>query len=130
MSLNDPIANALSLIDNCEKIGRTTAEIRPASKITKKILEVMKNNGYLESIKETEDGKGNALTVTMKGTINRCGVIKPRYPITKNEFEKFERRYLPAKGFGIIIMSTQKGIITHEEAKSQGIGGRLIAYCY
>ena len=48
----------------------------------------------------------------------------------KNEFEKFERRYLPAKGFGFLLVSTSKGIMTNEEAKTNGVGGKLIAYIY
>jgi small subunit ribosomal protein S8 len=47
-----------------------------------------------------------------------------------HEFDKFEKRYLPARGFGIIIVSTNKGIMTLEEAKEKRIGGRLLAYCY
>ena len=48
----------------------------------------------------------------------------------KADFEKFERRYLPAKDMGILIVSTPAGIMTHVEAKKKGLGGRLLAYCY
>ena len=48
----------------------------------------------------------------------------------KDEFEKFEKRYLPAKNFGILIVTTPEGIMTHNEAKERGIGGRLLAYMY
>ena len=58
------------------------------------------------------------------------GAIKPRFAVKATEYEKFEKRYLPAKGFGILIVSTVKGLMTHYEAKQQGLGGRLIAYCY
>jgi small subunit ribosomal protein S8 len=47
-----------------------------------------------------------------------------------DEYEKFEKRFLPAKGVGVLIVSTIKGIMTHEEAKGKTLGGRLIAYCY
>ena len=66
----------------------------------------------------------------LKGNINKCGVIKPRHAVKKDEFEKFEKRYLPAKNFGILIVTTPKGIMTHYEAKELGIGGRLLAYMY
>ena len=62
--------------------------------------------------------------------INDCGVVKPRFSFKVKDLEKFEKRYLPAKGMGILIVSTSKGYLTHEEAKKQNIGGRLIAYCY
>ena len=66
----------------------------------------------------------------MAGSINKCGVIKPRFSVKKNEYEKFEKRYLPAHGFGIIIVSTPKGLMMHDEAIEKGLGGKLIAYCY
>jgi small subunit ribosomal protein S8 len=56
--------------------------------------------------------------------------VKPRYQIKKDEFERFEKRFLPARGFGIIIISTVKGLMTHEQAKQLNLGGTLISYCY
>ena len=50
--------------------------------------------------------------------------------IKKDGFEKFEKRYLPAKDFGIILISTTKGIMIHTEAKKKNMGGILFAYCY
>jgi len=70
-----------------------------------------------------------------KPFISACGE-KPLgvnfYPhdMTKEEFEKFEKRYLPAKDFGFIVISTTKGLITLEEAREKGLGGRLIAFVY
>lgn len=130
MSLNDPLANALSLILNSEKIRKTECLIKPISKLIKTTLNVMKDNGYIGSFKEIKDGKGNFIKIDLLGSINKCGAIKPRYTVKKNEYEKFEKRYLPAKDFGLIIVSTQSGIMTHNDAKKKGLGGRLIAYCY
>ena len=130
MSLNDPLANTLSLILNDEKIGRNESEIKPSSKIIKKVLEVMKNNNYIGDFEEVEDGRGNTIKVNLLGNINKCGVIKPIYSVKKDQFEKFEKRYLLARDMGILIMSTPLGIISHNEAKKKDIGGRLLAYCY
>lgn len=130
MSLNDPLANALSLILIDEKAGKRKSRIKPASKTIKKVLEVMKANKYVGSFEEIEDGKGNMISLELLGSINRCGVIKPRYSVKKDEFEKFEERYLLARDMGILIISTPLGIMTHYEAKKKNIGGRLLAYCY
>ena len=70
------------------------------------------------------------LKVNLIGKINNCGVIKPRFAIKSDEFEKFEKRFLLAKDFGIIIVSTNQGLITHREAKKKKIGGKLMAFCY
>ncbi len=50
--------------------------------------------------------------------------------MTTEEFEKFEKRFLPAKDFGFLILSTSKGIMTHLAAKEKSIGGKLLAYVY
>lgn len=128
--LNDPLANTLSGILNNERVSKRSYIARPSSKIIKKVLEVMKEAHYIGEYKETDDGKGGTLKINLIGSINKCGAIKPRYSIGKGGFEKFEKRYLPAKGMGILIVSTPLGILTHEQAKEKGVGGRLLAYCY
>ena len=130
MTLNDPLANALSSILNNEKIGKNESMIKPSSKIIKKILEIMKDNSYIGDFEEIEDGRGNSIKVNLLGNINKCGVIKPRYSVKRDQFEKFEERYLIARDMGILIVSTPIGIMTHNEVKKKKIGGKLLAYCY
>ncbi|MBI2656014.1 30S ribosomal protein S8 [Candidatus Woesearchaeota archaeon] len=128
--LNDPLADVMSLILNNEAIGRQECALKPVSKIIRHLLKVMKEQGYLSEFNEVEDSRGNYIHLRLNGSINKCGVIKPRYSVKNKEFEKFERRYLPAKGLGILIVSTPKGIMTHYDAKSKNMGGKLLAYCY
>lgn len=128
--LNDPLANALSLILNNEKVGKSECMIKPTSKVIKEVLRVMQENGYIGETKEAQDGKGGYLTVSLLGMVNKCNVIKPRYNVKHEEFERFEKRYLPAKNIGVIFVSTTKGIMTHYEAKEKKFGGRLLGFCY
>ena len=128
--LNDPLANALSKISNAERLGRDSCEIKPVSKVIKKILTMMQDQKYIGGFKEIEDNRGNFIKINLIGKINKCGSIKPRYPIKKQNFEKFEKRYLPAKDFGIIFISTPQGILPHTEAKNKALGGILLAYVY
>lgn len=130
MSLNDPLANALSLILIHERLGKKESTIRPSSKIIKRVLQVMKDNNYVGGFQEAKEGGCNVIKLNLLGNINKCGVIKPRYNVKKDEFEKFEARYLLARDLGILIVSTPLGIITHKEVKKKNIGGRLLAYCY
>ena len=126
--LNDPIANALSKINNAEKRSKKECSINPTSKIIETILTIMKTQGYVGETKKDEDQK--SLNVELIGIINKCGAIKPKHSVSYNELEKYEKRYLAAKDFGIIILTTSKGVLTHLEAKEQKIGGKLLAYCY
>ena len=128
--LNDTLANALSSILNAEKIGRTECVIKPISKVVKKVFGIMKDNGYIGDFREINDARGNYIKINLLGKINKTCIIKPRFSVTQEEFEKFEKRYLLAKDFGIIIISTSKGMMIHTEAKKKGLGGRLISYCY
>ena len=130
MALNDTLSNALSHILNSEKVGKQICIIRPSSKLITAVLDVFKHHGYINDYKLQEVKKGGVLEVSLNGNINKCGAIKPRFSIKKSQFEKFEKRYLPSKDFGIILLSTQKGIISHYDAQKHKIGGKLIAYVY
>lgn len=130
MALNDTLANALSKILNCENTSKKEVVIMPASKLIKHVLAIMNKNNFIGKYTITKDNRGEIMQLSLLGKINKCGVIKPRFAIKKNEFEKFEKRFLPAKGMGFIIISTSNGIMTHEEAKEKGLGGKLLAYVY
>ena len=130
MVLNDPLASALSLINNAEKVGKSNCVIRPISKVILKVLDIMKSNNYIGEYKIIKDNRGDYATLNLIGNINKCSVIKPRFSVKKEEFEKFEKRYLLADGFGIIVISTSKGLMILEEAKEKKVGGRLLAYFY
>lgn len=130
MALNDTLSNVLSNILNAEKKGKFICTVTPASKTTKNVLEILNKNGYIGSLKFIENSKGGLIEVNLPGKINKCGVIKPRFSVKLNEYEKFEKRFLPAKNFGILIISTSKGMMTHIEAIEKKLGGKLIAYCY
>ena len=129
MSLNDSLSNALATIMNAERVGKRECLIRPSSGLIKKVLELMQTNGYIGGFTESKERKEN-ITVSLLGQINKCNSIKPRFSVQNAEFEKFENRFLPAKDFGILIISTSKGLMTHNEAKKRKIGGKLIAFCY
>lgn len=128
--LNDPLANALSKIMNAERISTRECDIKPVSKIIKAVFKVIKENHYIGDFDETYDRRGNFLKVNLLGRINKCGAIKPRFSVKIDGYEKFEKRFLPAKNFGILIISTPKGIMTQNKAKEKNLGGRLLAYCY
>lgn len=128
--MHDTLASALSNVLSAEKIGRDFCIVKPFSKMLKDVLTIMNQKGYLGSFELIEDGRGKVVKINLIGKVNKCGAIKPRFSVKKEEFEKFEKRYLPAKGFGILIVSTSKGIMTHTEAFEKKVGGKLIAYIY
>ena len=130
MALNDNIANMLSKILNSENTSKEKCVYSPVSKQMIKVLEIMKNKSYVGDFKVIKDNKGNTVEINLLNKINKCGVIKPRFSFKKDQLEKYTKRYLPAKDFGIIIVSTPKGMMTDAESKEKNLGGKLIAYVY
>ncbi len=127
---NDPLSDALSKINNAAMAGRREIEIRPASKLIGRVLKIMEEHGYIEEFEYVENGRGGIFRVRLSTSINKCGAIKPRFSVKKDQIEKYESRYLPAQDFGILIITTNRGVITHNEAKKLGIGGKLLAYVF
>ncbi len=128
--MGDTLSDALVNIYNHERAGKNEVFIRPASKLLLRVLEIMKDNGYVEEIEYIDDGRDGIVRVKLTGRITKCGAIRPRFAVSKDEWMKWEQRYLPARGIGILIVSTPEGIMTNEEAKKRGIGGRLLAYVW
>ncbi len=127
---HDPLNDALSTINNAEHSGKLRCEVEPASKLIGRVLKVMQENGYIDSFEYVENGRGGVFKVSLSGNINRCQVIKPRWTLKKNDIEDYESRYLPAQDFGVLIITTNKGVLSNSEAKEHGIGGKLLAYVY
>jgi small subunit ribosomal protein S8 len=128
--LLDPLANACSAIKNAEFVCKTHVVINPRSKLIGTVLRILQAHGYIGEYESIDDGRFGKFKVQLLGRINKLGVIKPRRPVKFNQLEKEEALYLPAINFGLLIISTSKGIMTNVEAKTQKIGGRLIAFIY
>jgi len=128
--LLDPLADAMSVIKNAESVGKPECIIHPASKLVGRTLKVMADRGYIGEFEFIDDGKSGMFKVKLLGRINRCGVIKPRFAAKVADLENWEKRYLPSRNFGLLILSTSKGVIAHADARTQNIGGQLLAYVY
>jgi len=126
----DPLNDALVKIYNAEQAGKFDVELSPASKLLGNVLNIMQSKGYVGEITRVENGRGDAFVVELRGTINRCGTVKPRHSVRRQEDEKWETRDLPARDFGLLIMTTNSGVMHHYDAKDARIGGKLLAYVY
>ncbi len=123
----DTVADALNMIKNAKMAKRESIEVMRMSNLLIEVLKIMKQKNAIKKYKINPKEKSVEITL---GEISECKAIKPRFTVQKDEIEKYERRYLPARGIGTIIISTNKGLMTHEEAQEEGIGGSLIAYFY
>ena len=103
----DPLNDALVKIFNAEQAGKFTVELDPASKLLGNVLNIMQTSGYVGSVDRVENGRGDTYVVELRGTIN-----------------------LPARDFGLLILTTNSGVMHHYDAKDARIGGKLLAYVY
>jgi|TARA_Y100000310_G_scaffold157542_1_gene156930 small subunit ribosomal protein S8 len=123
----DIVADALNMIKNAKRAKKETVKINRISNLLIEILKIMKQKNIIKKYKI--DSKGKIIEVTI-GELSECKAIKPRFSVDKTQIEKYRRRYLPSRNFGTMVVSTNKGLITHEEAQEKKIGGSLIAYFY
>lgn len=128
--LMDPLANTLSLIKNYENARKREVVTAPASKLISNVLRIMQQDGFIGAFEFIDDGRAGKFRIELMGKINNCGVVKPRHSVKHGDYERWEKRYLPASGFGKLIVSTPKGVMGHLQAKEQGLGGRLLAFVY
>jgi small subunit ribosomal protein S8 len=126
----DTVANGLTTIMNNEMRNKRECIISPASKLLGRVLRVMQLNGYIGEFEFIDDGRQGKFRVQLLGRINKCGAVKPRYPIKMGEFEEWEKRFLPSREIGILVISTPYGVMSHKEAKKKHTGGRILAFVY
>lgn len=127
--LQDTLADALSVIKNAERIGRGECVTR-ASKEVNSVLKVLQDNGYIGAFEFVDDGRSGKFRVKLKGKVIDTNVIKPRFSVGLDEFEKWEKRFLPARNVGLLVLTTPKGIIDHKKAKELHVGGKLVCFVY
>nr|AJS12610.1 30S ribosomal protein S8 [uncultured archaeon] len=124
---HDVVADGLNMIKNANRAGKKNIEIKRISNLLIEILKIMKHKDVIKKYKINSKEKTVEVTI---GDVTECKAIKPRFSADKIQIEKYRRRYLPSRNTGTIIISTNKGLMTHEEAMEGGIGGSLIAYFY
>lgn len=124
----DIISKTLNEIMNMKRAGKSELVVIPTSKLLLQVLDLMKKEGYIDY--KTEKGeKFQQVSITIK-KLNEGKAIRPRFHFQKKSLDKYLRRFLPSRNLGIVIVSTNEGVLTHHEAMEKGLGGILLAYCY
>jgi small subunit ribosomal protein S8 len=126
----DTLANGLTTIINNEMRNKRECIISPASKLLGRILRIIQLNGYIGEFEFIDDGRSGKFKVQLLGRINKCGAVRPRFSVRVDEFEEWERKFLPSRDVGIIVISTSRGVLSHREAMEKRIGGKLLAFVY
>ncbi|MGA3020380.1 MAG: 30S ribosomal protein S8 [Candidatus Micrarchaeales archaeon] len=125
----DILAESLNKIKTYENLGREECTVASTA-LVRSVFATLKKNGYVDEIEEVSEGKFKRLRITLSKKINSIGVVRPRHALKIDDFQKYEKRYIPSRDFGILIISTPKGVMSNREAKENRTGGRLLAYVY
>ncbi len=126
----DTLTNGLITVINNEMRNKRECIISPASKLLGRVLRIMQLNGYLGEFEFIDDGRSGKFKVQLLGRINKCGAVKPRFAVKVGEFENWEKKFLPSRDVGMMVVSTSQGVIAHREAEEKNLGGRLLAFVY
>jgi small subunit ribosomal protein S8 len=129
-NMMDTLANGLTTIVNNEMRNKRECIISPASKLLGRVLRIMQLNGYIGEFEFVDDGRSGKFKVQLLGRINKCGAVRPRFSVKADGFEGWEKKVLPSREVGIIVISTAKGVLSHKEAEEKHVGGKLLAYVY
>ena len=128
MTLADPIGDMITRIRNAQL--RTLVNVKiPNSKFRVKILEVLKQEGYISNYKLLSDEKNkNSLIVDLKYQ-NGLPVIKEIKRVSKpgrRIYAKADSIYKIQNGLGLAIVSTSQGIMSDNDARTKNVGGEII----
>jgi small subunit ribosomal protein S8 len=126
----DLLNDALTALRHADRDGRPRVEVAPTSRLIGEVLRLFREHGYVEEFAFVPGGRGGKYDVSLARRINSCGVVKPRMSVRYDQLERFESRFLPAQDFGLLVLSTNRGVVGHAEAREMKIGGRLLAYVY
>lgn len=127
MSMSDPIADLLTRIRNAQMAKLPNVSC-PSSKLKLAICEVLQDEGYINSFAVVVDGAKSQLTIGLKYYQGKP-VIEEIIRVSKPGLRQYKGKDdMPRnrQGLGIVIVSTNQGVMTEKKARAAGIGGEVL----
>ena len=127
MSMSDPIADLLTRIRNAQ-MAKLPVVSCPSSKLKLAICEVLQDEGYIGSFSVVADGAKSQLTIDLKYYQGKP-VIEEIIRVSKPGLRQYKGKDdMPRnrQGLGIVIVSTNQGVMTERKARAAGIGGEVL----
>ena len=129
MSMSDPIADLLTRIRNAQMVSKATVSV-PASKVKLAIVQVLKEEGYIDGFKVSADNGKSELTIDLKYYAGRP-VIERIERVSRPGLRVYKgSAAIPQvlNGLGVAIVTTPRGVMTDRKAKAAGVGGEVLCY--
>ena len=131
MAVLDPVANMLTIIRNALKVRKETVDI-PASRLNEKILNIFKQDGYIEDCRLLKDNKQGVLKIYLK-YVNKKPAITGLSRISRPGLRVYapkDRIPRVLSGLGTAVLTTSKGVIDDKEARKLKTGGEVLCYIW
>ncbi len=132
MVMTDPIADMLTRIRNANMVRHEKLEL-PASTIKKEIAAILKREGFVRDYEFVEDNKQGVLRIFLKYGASNERVITGIKRISKpglRVYAKADEVPRVLNGLGIAVVSTSNGVLSDKEARTQAVGGEVLAYVW
>jgi small subunit ribosomal protein S8 len=130
MPTNNILANLFTTLFNTEDRRKDSCIVVPTSKLSIEVLNTLKKEGYIGEFEHIDDNRGGKFKIKLLAKISKCGAITPRFKVKKDEYGVWERQFLPSYDRGMLLVTTNQGVMSHKEAVDKNIGGFLIGYVY
>ncbi len=132
MSMTDPIADMLTRIRNASSARHDKVDI-PASRIKRSISQILKEEGFIRDYEFVKEGPQGTLRVYLKYGPNKEKVISGIRRISRPGLRVYVKRDDVPKvlgGLGVAILSTPRGIFSDRKARTEGLGGEVLAFVW
>ncbi len=130
MPASNVLANLFVTLYNNETRRKSDCVILPTSNLGIEVLKALQKDGYIGEFEHVDDKRGGKFKIQLLAKITKCGAISPRFKVKHTEYTAWEQQYLPAYDRGMLLVTTNKGVMSHHEAANHGLGGFLIGYVY
>ena len=130
--LTDPIADFLTRVRNALRSDHTDVEI-PASGLKKEVARILDEQGYILGFEVAPASVGEVIKIRLKYTEDQIPVIQGLERISRPGRRRYVGRSDVPRvrgGMGTAILSTSSGVMTGHDARSQGLGGEVVAYVW
>jgi small subunit ribosomal protein S8 len=128
MALNDPIGDLLTRIRNAQMRNKSKVST-PGSKMRARVLEVLKNEGYIRDYSSVEHKDGRSEFEIELKYFDGAPVIREIERVSKPGRRVYASvKALPRinNGLGVAILSTPKGVMADHDARDQNVGGEIL----
>jgi small subunit ribosomal protein S8 len=130
VTVTDPIADMLTRMRNAIMVRHDTVQV-PASRMKMSIAKILKEEGFITDFELLKGKPSRMIKIQLKYTDRNTPAITTLERASRPGLRVYvERGEIPrlAGGLGIAILSTSKGVMSGQQARSQGIGGELLCY--